>query len=606
MSSSPPSSNTPPPTPQRKSPSFSAEAYKEWLSPPPIKLPTPHREIMFADTSTPLFQRLENLEESDGLELYQLTLQAEKFRLESSLHRLLATQTLESPHTWRHLLQGIRRTLRQMHGRVLLCHEPGLGATLGLTLTLAEYFLRGLVSRILVVVPRSTLGYWAQMLSSTVGQPFAVSSTWPTAALPDHLLLPFDALNTPLPPEQLPPASYPLIAVSLADPLRHRKSQAWRHLLALSPTYLLLHTAYPFLSHPAELHGLLTLLGVPELPPAARLKRMVGGNDTPISPLTRQELQPFLQPVVLRNQVSNTHLTWPERQWKAQDIEYHNSFLQLRQEIWDWLRQQTPAPSAETSPEDTDSSPPGASSPSTSLYQRFEPLLQATFCSIAATAIELSHLAHHPDQSDMQHTLDTWKQRAAELATKDNRIRYIQAWLQENPRARFLIFCHHQATQTLLLERLKEFLVESSPQARVFVATDHDIPKIQGSIDCVVHFDLPWNLLQIDARSHWLLHPTHTTRHIRYFTPQQTPESLWIQAWQQRFKPPQLLPEELTALDTLLPESWRSPLLMWNFLHASSVDDFFQLLSKEYLQTYRLSRQILDQNQRMFLDDYTL
>lgn len=597
MSSSPPSS------PPHEGTPVTAGMLKDWESPPTIKLHPPQREITFADISVPLLERLQQNHESDGLELYHLTLQAEKFRLESRLHRLLATQSVENPQVWRHLWQGIRRTLSQMHGRALFCHEPGLGSSWGLAWTVAEYFLRGLVSRILVVVPRPCLGFWNRMLHSATGQKFVTAHTWPNDSLPDHLLIPMDVLDATQESDTFVPSSYPLIAVAQADPLRHRRSRPWRHVLALSPTYLLLQTAIPFHHHPAELHGLLSLLGVPELPPVARLKRIVGEEEIPtITPNTRQELQPFLRPVLLRNQVSNTPISWPERQWKPQELEHHTGYLQLRQEIWQWLREQVPLPSSVSTEDTSVSSVTSVSSQRARLY----PLLQATFCSTMATAVKLSHLAHHPDFMQAHDVLTEWKQRATDLATKDQRIRHIHAWLQENPRARFLIFCHHASTQTLLHEKLAEYMTETSPQARVFVATDQDIPEIQGAIDCMVHFDLPWDLSLLDIRSHWLLHPAHPTRHIRYFVPQQTPESAWMQTWQQRLNPSQLVPEKLSVLETLLPEAWQSPRLLWNFLHTSSTEEFFADLSKEYLQIERQSRPILDRNQRLFLDDYSL
>ena len=198
---------------------LSKQQLKELLSPPEVKLAPPEREIHFAELDNSLLTRLSENEGSDSLELYRLTLQSERFRLESRLHRLLATRQLETPNHWSHLLEGIRQTLRRMHGRTLISHEPGLASPLGLALTLSEYILRGLVARTMLVVPRPLLGFWKAQFQTLLGFSCTVSLTWPEGDLPDHLLLPFDALDEALDTELLETAPYPLIAVAGAGPL---------------------------------------------------------------------------------------------------------------------------------------------------------------------------------------------------------------------------------------------------------------------------------------------------------------------------------------------------------------------------------------------------
>ncbi len=583
-----------------KSQTLTQKQLKDLLSPPNIKLDPPTREIHFADVSVPLLKRLADNDGTDSLEMYQLTLQSERFRLESRLHRLLATRQLGTPSAWSHLLEGIRQTLRRMHGRTLLCHEPGLASDLGLALTLSEYIMRGLVARTLLVVPRPLLGFWKTQFQTLLGFPCTVAEAWPTEQpLPEHMLLPFDALDESFEPEQLEGVPYPLIAVAHAGPLRNRRSKPWRNLLNLSPQYLLLQESLPFLSQPGEIHGYLALLGVPELPPAARLKRELGGADADITPDTRKFMRDFLKPVVQRNLVTNTDLPWPERLWKTQEFDFNSATTQMRHEIWNWLKAET-----------QDDFQPGEEGEAPELSGKVKaltPLLQASLCSASATYEALSNLVQSGEWDEHKNKLDGLKSRASSVSAKDPRVRQIAAWLQENPRARYIVFCHHTASQQLLLEKLQDdWQPNAGPGGRVFVASDRDIPEIHGDIDFVIHFDLPWLPEVLDARSHWMLRPSQSVRHVRVFEPLQSPESAWWTEFQMRLKPESLLPEEMTQITNFVDEESQSTRLMWRWIHRSSNDEFFGSLSKDYLSARKDFRRILDLNQRLFLDDYAL
>lgn len=53
-----------------------------------------------------------------------------------------------------HQIETVRRVLRHFRSRVLLADEVGLGKTIEACLLLREYLLRGLIERILILVPR--------------------------------------------------------------------------------------------------------------------------------------------------------------------------------------------------------------------------------------------------------------------------------------------------------------------------------------------------------------------------------------------------------------------------------------------------------------------
>src|SRR3990172_4445695 len=65
-----------------------------------------------------------------------------------------------------HQLETVRKVLRHFRGRVLLADEVGLGKTIEACLILREYLLRGLIRRVLILVPPPLVSQWQEELRS--------------------------------------------------------------------------------------------------------------------------------------------------------------------------------------------------------------------------------------------------------------------------------------------------------------------------------------------------------------------------------------------------------------------------------------------------------
>lgn len=64
-----------------------------------------------------------------------------------------------------------RKVLFEMSGRAILADEVGLGKTIEAGLILKEYMVRGLVSKVLILVPASLVLQWVRELNSKFGIP---------------------------------------------------------------------------------------------------------------------------------------------------------------------------------------------------------------------------------------------------------------------------------------------------------------------------------------------------------------------------------------------------------------------------------------------------
>ena len=70
-----------------------------------------------------------------------------------------------------HQIETANRVITEMHGRALLADEVGLGKTIEAGLVLKEYMTRGLVKKVLILVPASLVVQWVRELNSKFAIP---------------------------------------------------------------------------------------------------------------------------------------------------------------------------------------------------------------------------------------------------------------------------------------------------------------------------------------------------------------------------------------------------------------------------------------------------
>ena len=63
-------------------------------------------------------------------------------------------------------LEVAQNVIEQMNGKAILADEVGLGKTIEAGLILKEYMIRGLVKKVLILVPASLVSQWAYELNT--------------------------------------------------------------------------------------------------------------------------------------------------------------------------------------------------------------------------------------------------------------------------------------------------------------------------------------------------------------------------------------------------------------------------------------------------------
>jgi SNF2 family DNA or RNA helicase len=91
----------------------------------------------------------------DHWTLFQLAYDAEQSELVDSFETLQCLRYVTGLTPMPHQIETAKKVLYDMRGRAILADEVGLGKTIEAGLILKEYLVRGLVKRVLILVPAS-------------------------------------------------------------------------------------------------------------------------------------------------------------------------------------------------------------------------------------------------------------------------------------------------------------------------------------------------------------------------------------------------------------------------------------------------------------------
>lgn len=245
------------------------------------------------------------------------TLEAHALASADHFEELLSTGSLRGVEAHTYQTETVRRVLRHFRGRALLADEVGLGKTIEAIMVLREYQLRGMVRRVLVLVPPSLVGQWESELVEKAGlQPRvagdidAKGDFWRK----DGLILASQALaRLPRHAAVLAEQAWDLVIVDEAHRLKNRTTLAWKLVDALKSRFLLMLTATPVETDLEELYNLVTLLRPGQLATLADFRRRFVDPKDATAARDPQRLRALLSEVMVRNTRANSGLMLPPR-----------------------------------------------------------------------------------------------------------------------------------------------------------------------------------------------------------------------------------------------------------------------------------------------------
>ncbi|QWU13221.1 Helicase conserved C-terminal domain-containing protein [Paenibacillus sophorae] len=191
--------------------------------------------------------------------LSRLAMEGEASGLVESFEELQCMKHLATLSPLPHQLDTARKVLFEMSGRAILADEVGLGKTIEAGLVLKEYLVRGLVSKVLILVPASLVLQWVRELNtkfgiSAVAQKKAYS--WDN----DIVVASMDTAKRDPHKELLISREYDMLIIDEAHKLKNKKTTNYQFVQELRKKYCLLLTATPVQNDLGELFNLITLL----------------------------------------------------------------------------------------------------------------------------------------------------------------------------------------------------------------------------------------------------------------------------------------------------------------------------------------------------------
>ena len=189
--------------------------------------------------------RIENDGPWSNWELYKLAIEVENHLVIPEFEGLQAPKHLSQLTPLPHQLEVAKQVVENMNGKAILADEVGLGKTIEAGLILKEYMIRGLVKKVLILVPASLVSQWAVELNSKFFIPAVAqrkSYVWEQC---DVVVSSIDTAKRNPHREIIYNQDYDLIIIDEAHKLKNNKTKNYEFVQNLKKKFCLLLTATP-------------------------------------------------------------------------------------------------------------------------------------------------------------------------------------------------------------------------------------------------------------------------------------------------------------------------------------------------------------------------
>ncbi|PIC76849.1 ATP-dependent helicase [Sporosarcina sp. P19] len=205
-------------------------------------------------------QRLENHEPWNNSVLYNLSYTIAKNNLITNFTGLQSLAYLPNIKPLPHQIEAAERVIEQMNGKAILADEVGLGKTIEAGLIIKEYLLRGLVKKVLILVPASLVNQWVEELYTKFHIPALLYKKNYELDYVDVVVMSMDTAKRSPHKEKIYAQDYDLIIVDEAHKLKNHQTISYEFVQSLKKKFCLLLTATPIQNDTFELFYLVTLL----------------------------------------------------------------------------------------------------------------------------------------------------------------------------------------------------------------------------------------------------------------------------------------------------------------------------------------------------------
>ncbi|MEN8700957.1 DEAD/DEAH box helicase [Bacillus infantis] len=299
-------------------------------------------QIDFDSTwQTEFLSRISNDGPWGNWELYRLAAEVEQHTIIPEFHGLQAPGHLPDLTPLPHQLEVARQVVENMNGKAILADEVGLGKTIEAGLILKEYMIRGLVKKVLILVPASLVTQWEIELNTKFYIPAVAQRKAYVWEQCDVVVSSIDTAKRNPHRDIIFSLDYDLIIIDEAHKLKNSKTKNYEFVQSLKKKFCLLLTATPIQNRISEIFNLVSLLKPGHL-----------GNETAFYEKYKKDsrslddnahLKELVNKVMIRNRRADTGIEWTKRhvetipiEFSAEERELYESVTALRGE-GDWV-----------------------------------------------------------------------------------------------------------------------------------------------------------------------------------------------------------------------------------------------------------------------------
>ncbi len=430
-------------------------------------------------------------------ELFKLGIGIEKHLIIPDFEGLQAPNHLPHLTALPHQLETAKQVIENMNGKAILADEVGLGKTIEAGLILKEYMIRGLVKKVLILVPASLVTQWAMELNSKFFIPAITqrkSYVWDQC---DVVISSIDTAKRNPHRDIIYQQDYDLIIIDEAHKLKNNKTKNYEFVQNLKKKFCLLLTATPIQNRIEEIFNLVSLLKPGHLGSETVFYEKYKRDSRSLN--DDEHLKQLVNKVMIRNRRADTGIEWTKRHVETIPIEFSEPERDLYEAITalkgegDWVQASTF--SVMTLQRE-------ACSSREAVFYTLRNMIQKKENPTMVFEEQIQYLIKKVEAI----TQNSKAEKALELIQKIN--------------DKVIIFTEYRATQMYLQWFLKQHGITSVPfrggfkrgkkdwmrelfqkHAQVLIATEAGGEGINLQF-ChhIINFDLPWNPMRLEQR----------------------------------------------------------------------------------------------------------
>ncbi|MEN2766002.1 DEAD/DEAH box helicase [Ornithinibacillus xuwenensis] len=423
-------------------------------------------------------------------ELFKMAYDAELTTITKDFNGLRALEFLPQMEFLPHQIETAKQAIEEMNGRAILADEVGLGKTIEAGLILKEYMIRGLVKKVLIIVPASLVNQWVKELNEKFFIPAAAHRKNYAWDQYDIIVTSIDTAKRSPHREAILDINYDFILIDEAHKLKNHKTKNYAFVRALKKKYCLLLTATPVQNQLIEIFNLVSILKPGHLGSYESFLEQYGRDRKKIN--QDVYLKQLVQKVMVRNTRKDTDLNNAKRHIDTVWIDFTPEELQAYNEL-DHMVQ------------------PFSTFSKITFLRELCSSREACFLSLQKFASE----ENQHNQEYLQPILDKIGQLPHHAKAKK-----VVELIQNIGEEKVIIFTEYRASQFYLQWYLQQHGISSVPfrggfkpgkkdwmkqlfkdKAQVLIATEAGGEGINLQFcNHMINYDLPWNPMRLEQR----------------------------------------------------------------------------------------------------------